>query len=314
MSIQLPGLGHLVLRAQVLESEATPAWIADVRQSCEEVSVVCAGGAALLLVDRGFALHAVNAILGCEFVAAAGPLSRIEHGILQGTLAALSAHLGLPPDVRLCADGCQAPLLGPIAIEVSLRLRGVTGRAWVCASEEFLTKSLTMQKPEPAQATVRLELGCTRVPILELAEAKEGDVVVFDGVVALSATDPWPIRLIRGKAAIPASLRPDGTLAGAGGDGAASGSATKDERPSWRAPAISDSAAGTARNGRCADVTAEIGCVRGAALAGLLCNRPLGLGRSDPILLRVDETPWAEGEIVASEGDLAVRITRRLAG
>jgi flagellar motor switch/type III secretory pathway protein FliN len=307
ISIELPRLGLLVLRPQVLDIEATPAWIVDVRHSCEEVSVECSGGAALLIIERGSACFAVNAMLGYEMAAVAGPLSRIERGILQGMLVALSAHLGLPPDVRLRAG--QAPVLDLVAIEVSLRMRGVTGRAWVCASEDFLTKSLALKTPEPAQATIRVELGCTRVPVSELAAAKEGDAVVFDGASALSVTAPWPVQIRRGKAAIPAYLYPDGTLAIAGGNG--NGSAEKADRPSC--PTISDSVAGSAKKVSCLDVTAEIGCLRGDALAGLLKNH-VAMGRGDPILLRVDETPWAEGEIVAIEGELAVRITRRLAG
>jgi hypothetical protein len=317
MSIELPGLGLLVLRLQVLDVEATPAWIADVRQSCEEVSVKCAGTAALLLIDRGTALSVVNAILGCEMVAAAAPLSRIERGILQGALAALSAHLCLPPEARLCADEGQASLKGPIPIAVSLRLRGVAGRAWVCASEDFLTKCLTLESPELAQAEVQVELGCTSVPVSEMAAAKEGDVVVFDGASALSATAPWPVQIRRGKTAIPASLHPDGTLAIANeaSDVATRGSAVKADRSSWRAPTLSDSAAGAAKKASCVEIAAEIARLRGSALARIILGkRPLDVGRSDPILLRVDETPWAEGEIVAIEGELAVRITRRLAG
>jgi len=312
MSIDLPGLGMLVLRPHVLDVEATPAWIADVCQSCEEVSVKCASGAALLLIDRGTALSVVNALLGFEMVAAAAPLSRIERGILQGVLMALSTHLCLPPEARLCADGGQSSLKGPIPIAVSLRLRGVTGRAWVCASGDFLTKCLTLESPALAQAEFQVELACTSVLVSEMAAAKEGDAVVFDGATALSATTPWPVQIRRGKIAIPASLRPDGTLAIASG---ASDSAVKAERSSWRAPTISDSATGATKKASCVEMTAEIARLRGAALARIILGKhPLDIGRSSPVLLRVDETPWAEGEVAAIEGELAVRITRRLAG
>lgn len=320
MSIQLPGLGLFVLRPQVLEIEASPAWMADVCPSCEALSMECSDSAALLLIDRGAALNVVNAVLGYEVAAAAAPLSRIERGILQGALAALSVHLGLPPGVHLRTDGDQAALLDPITLEVSWRLRGGIGRAWVCASEEFLVKILTLKTPDrtPGQATVQVELACTRVPVSELAEAKEGDAVVFDGASAWLATEPWPVQIRRGKTVLPASLRPDGTLAIAGEDCyAACGSATKDERPAWRSS--SDSAIGAAGKALCAEVTAEIGRLRGVALAEELLRTHASEGtpvldRSDPILLRVDGIPWAEGEKIAIEGGLTVRITRRLAG
>jgi hypothetical protein len=175
-----------------------------------------------------------------------------------------------------------------------------------------LTKCLTLESPALAQAEFQVELACTSVPVSEMAAAKEGDAVVFDGATALSATTAWPVQIRRRKIALPANLHPDGTLAIASG---ASDSAVKAERSSWRAPTLSDSAAGVAKKTSCVEITAEIARLRGATLARIILEKqPLDGGRSDPILLRVDETPWAEGEVVAIEGDLAVRITRRLAG
>jgi flagellar motor switch/type III secretory pathway protein FliN len=72
-------------------------------------------------------------------------------------------------------------------------------------------------------------------------------------------------------------------------------------------------AAGGSKQGPCADVTAEIGGLRGVSLGALLGEVPLDLRRSDPILLRVDDVPWAEGELTAIDGALAVRITRMMA-
>jgi hypothetical protein len=120
------------------------------------------------------------------------------------------------------------------------------------------------------------------------------------------------VQIRRGKIALPANLHPDGTLAIASG---ASDSAVKAERSSWRAPTLSDSAAGVAKKASCVEITAEIARLRGSTLARIILGKhPLDGGRSAPILLRADETPWAEGEVAAIEGALAVRITRRLAG
>ena len=316
MKIQLPGLGFLVLRPAVVEIDA--ARIENVRRSGEAVLIECAGSMALLFVERGFALNTVNAILGYQPVTAAGPLSRIERGILQGALVALSAHLGLMLDVRLQVNESQASPSDAIVVEVSLGLRGVAGRAWLCASDEFLTKILTTRTPSPGQSPVmiRLELGRTRVPVSELAAAREGDAVVFDGVAALPAADPWPVQIRRGEVVVPACLRPDGAVAFAGGDAddKVCGTATKDERSPARPPTRPDLAKAGAMTDFCVEIAAEIRRLQGEALAGLLCGTPLARGRGDAILLRVDDTPWAEGEIAAIDGDFAVRITRRLAG
>ena len=313
-SIDLPGLGALHLRPGVLDLEATPTWIADVRRSCEEVAIDCAGNSALLFIDTGFALHAVNAILGCESLAAAGPLSRIERGILLGVLAALSTPLCLSPDVRLSENGNQSSPAHPMAVEISLGLRGVAGRAWLCASEEFLNQSIREPTRGASQAALRLELGCTGIVRSELAASGVGDAVVFDEAAALSATEPWPVHVRRDREGMPASLLVDGTLVLASGDddGSRSGVTTQAERFSLR-PSLTFAVPGGSKQGPCADVTAEIGGLRGVPLGALLGGVPLDLRRSDPILLRVDDVPWSEGELTAIDGALAVRITRMMA-
>lgn len=314
-SIDLPGLGALHLRPGVRDFEANTTWIADVRRSCEEVAIECAGSPALLLIDTGFALHAVNAILGCERLAAGGPLSRIERGILLGALAALSAHLCLSPNVRLSENEDQSPPACPIVVEISLRLRGVAGRAWLCASEEFLNQNIREPLPGSSRAALRLELGCTGIVRSDLATSEVGDAVVFDEVAALSATEPWPVQVRRGREGMPASLLADGTLVLASGDddGSRSGVTTQAERFSRRPSGSFAVAAGGSKQGPCADVTAEIGGLRGVPLGALLGEVPLHQRRSDPVLLRADDVLWAEGEIAAIDGALVVRITRMLA-
>jgi hypothetical protein len=257
----------------------------------------------------------VNAILGCEGLAAVGPLSRIERGILLGALAASSAHLCLSPDVRLSEAGNQLPPACPIAVEISLGLRGVAGRAWLCASEEFLNQNIRESVRGLSQAALRLELGCTAIVRSELAASGVGDAVVFDEVAALSATEPWPVHVRREREGMPASLLADGTLVLASGDddGSRSGVTTQAERSSRRPSVSCAVAAGGSKQGPCADVTAEIGGLRGVPLGALLGEVPLDLRRSDPVLLRADDVLWAEGEITAIDGALAVRITRMLA-
>jgi hypothetical protein len=310
IAVELPGLGELFLRPLVLDKNA--AWLSNLHRSCEVARLECAGAGAVLFVESGFARHTVNAILGCEPAVAARPLSRIERGLLHGGLAALSARLGFLPALR----AGEPPALDSDAllIEVSIGLREVLGRAWLCASIEFLAEMLSAQAPtsEALVAKVAMELGRTHLTVSELAEANEGDLVVFDGVPALSAHDPWPVQIRGGEATVTASLRPDGVLVVAG-DGVADqelGITTKAEGRLGRRSGPQDCVEANAN----AEVAAEIGLLHGAALAALLRGQPHDFGRSHPILMRRNGTAWAEGSILAVDNALAVRIRRKLAG
>ena len=313
--VGVPGPGEVVCRPVMLDKDA--AWLSNLRCSCEVVWVECADTGALLLVERGLALHIVNAILGCEPVAAVRPLSRIERGLLHGVLAAVSARLGLLPTVRVCAG--EAPKLDPdsLVIEASLGLGEVLGRAWVCASVEFLAQMMTSHALtlEASSAQVAVELGRTSLLVCELAEASEGDVVVFDGVAALSEEAAWPVQIRCGDAVASALLRRDGVLVVAGvvALDADLGTLTKVEGGAVRSGQRSGSLDGVAANSN-VEVAAEIGRLRGSTLAGLLRGAPYDIGRTPPILLRRNGTAFAEGERLAVNDALAVRIRRKLAG
>ena len=309
--IALPGLGDAVLRPAVCEIDAS--WLSNLRPGCEEGGLECADSAALLLVERGFALHMVNALLGHEPVIAADSLSRVERGVFYGALAALLVRLGPVPAIRLHMEENWVPNSDSIGVEVSLRLRGVAGRAWLGASAEFLARILTTYAPGPGQAPamVCVELGRTRLPISDLTEAKEGDLVIFDGVAPLPSADPWPVHLCRGDVKVLATLRPDGVVVASDSDNDQQDlrRVTKCERRQARGcPGFAGG-----KTDACAEIAAEIGRIRGAALASLLCGEPLDRVRDGAILLRRDGTSWAEGEIFAVEGEFAVRITRKLA-
>jgi flagellar motor switch/type III secretory pathway protein FliN len=314
IAVQVPGLGEVVGRPVVLDRDA--AWISNLRRSCEGAWVECSGSGALLLVESTFALRTVNAILGCEQVAMVRPLSRIERGLLHGALAALSAQLGLLPAVQVCPGEVPTPNLDSLVIEAHLGLHEVLGRVWVCASVEFLAQLLTSHAPTLTASTAQVvvELGRTSLPFSELAGASERDVVVFDGVAALSEEEAWPVQIRRGDAVVPALLRPDGALIVGGGTAldAELGTLTRVEGRAVRSGQRSGQLDGVAANS-IVEVTAEIGRLHGAALAGLLSGTPFDMGRSHPVLLRRNGTAWAEGERLALDDALAVRITRKVA-
>lgn len=309
-AVELTGLGTLILRPAVHAIDADR--LSHIRRSCEEALIECAGTSALLLVEGAFALGAVNAILGCQSATAARSLSRIERGILHGLLATLSARLGLSSTVRVCPEDRRTAMSDSIVIEISLRLREATGRAWLCATDEFLARMLTTQSMSVgcSSTAVCLDLGRTRVPVSELADAREGDAVVFDGVAALVAEDPWPVHFRLGDCSAPASLRSDGVVVGEGTDGRDCGASTKVEQRATIPLARPDAVVGDPGG----EVTAVLARLDGVALVGLLGGAPLAQGRGQSVLLRLEDAPWAEGEIFAVDGEFAVRITRKLAG
>lgn len=308
-AVELTGLGTLILRPAAHATDA--GWLSRIRGSCEEAMIESAGASALLLVEGGFALGAVNAILGHETSMAGRSLSRIERGILHGLLATLSARLGLLSTVRVCPKNGQTDIAESIVIEISLEVLRASGRAWLCATDEFLARILTTQTTSPSRSSVAvyLELGRTRVPVSELDQMREGDAVVFDGVAALVAADPWSVHIRCGDRVRPASLCPDGVLVVEDADDDC-GVSTKVERRARVFPAPPDAAAA----GPGGEITAEIARLDGDALAGLLAGAPVGSCRGQSVLLRLADTPWAEGEMLAVDGEFAVRITRKLAG
>jgi hypothetical protein len=278
------------------------------------VRIERAGTEALLLVEKGFALHTVNTLLGHAPAISDGPLSRIERGLFHGVLAASCARLGFISTVGLCAEERETPDSDSIVIEASVGLRGGAGRAWLCASAEFLVHILATQAPasKKPSAMLCLELARTLVPVAQLAAATAGDGLVFDEVAALPAADPWPIRIRNGGAVVSASLRPDGILAS--GDVDDLGIVTQAERRSARIPTPSDPAKFSPGSTDTVEIVAELGRLQGASLARLLGGAPLDWVRGNSILLRLADAPWAEGEITAHDDAFAVRITRKLAG
>ncbi len=313
-TVELAGLGSVILRPSL--PQKGPVGLSRIRQSCEEALIECADTSALLLIEHAFALDAVNAILGYGLAMAARSLSRIERGLLHGLLASLCTRLGFSPSVRVGPQDRQLPISDPVVIEIALQMGQAAGHAWLCATDEFLANILTAQATTPVRSlsVLRLELGRTRVPAAGLADAREGDVVVFDGVAALSAEEAWSIHIRRGDDATPASLLPDGIVVVEDADEREGGTTTKVERRAMRPLAPSDPATADAGT----EVAAEIACLDGNTLGELLGGAPREggrwKGRCRSVLLRLADVPWAEGEILAVDGEFAVRITRKLAG
>ena len=312
IAVTLPCLGDLILRTSVLAGDA--AWLSSVQgSSCESTQIECAGSKGTLAVERGFALHIVNTLVGCESALASGPLSRIERGLLHGALVGLAGRLHLPPEVRVSV-GAPAPAAEALVIEVSMVLGEVSGRAWMCASLEFLSRYLEVESAGSSvdSQAVRIELGRTRVPRSDLNAAQSGDLVVFDEVRALSEEEAWTVHLRHGDSSLPASLCLDGALVFARENVLG----RQAEVPTWAdGPVLPVDGPRFGEKAKAQDdLAAEIGCISPAALAAYLRGLPMNLERAHRILLRRNGMAWAEGDLLAFENAMAVRITRLVAG
>jgi hypothetical protein len=301
----LPVVGDVAVRTISVDRTLRADWLDDARLACAEVAIECAGQPGVLLIEKGLAVGLVNALLGLSMPLLAGPLSRIERGVLEGTLVTVLARLGLAPGVRL-REEAPAPLpRGSFAIEFSVGLRGESGRAWFVASDAFLDRLWALREPGRKPVVPWLELAATSVPHSEMAGVEPGDLVVFDESAVRPSDEAWPVRARWGGVVVPARWLADGLVVAEESDVAnpASDAVTRPER---RSESQSGPATIAAR-GAIVQVSAGLVCpsIHGAAFA------PLVVRRDEPVLVRAAGRPFAYGEIVDVDGALAVRITRR---
>jgi hypothetical protein len=306
--VRLPSVGDVVLRPRFLDRTSRAAWWGGGRPACEEVALDCAGQPGLLLVENRLALGLVNVLLGLAMPAFSGPLSRVERGLLAGTVATMLAQLELAPDVRLGEGEVEAPPSGSPVLALSVGLCGESGRVWLCASREFFERVWATREPVAKAVVPWLELATTRVLSSELAGAETGDKVLFDETAALSPEAEWPVRVRWQGNVVPARWRADGLLV-AGGSVASAPAGDATTRPERRAAGLCSPAAAVAVGGVSVEVSAGIACsaIEGAGHA------PLIVRRGEPLLLRAGDRPWAYGEVAEIDGAFAVTITRKLA-
>jgi hypothetical protein len=304
--LSLPRVGPLTVQARLLTGALALAWQAPGDREAHDVGLACGGEAARLVLESRLAVGLVNAVLGLAAPPFAGPLTRIEGGVLAGLLATLAASLGLAPQLRVGVPSGAGPW--STVMELSVGLGGESGRAWLVAPARFLELAWLAWKPGPRARAPRLELATTSVARLEMAGASPGDKVVFDGAPALRAGDDCPVRVEWGGRRAPAWWLADGRLVLRDDDQVAAATATVATLPDC-APRPAADPAEFASGPAIAEV-----------VAGLHCQafdpaRPesLAVSRGEKVALEVDGSRWAEGELGEVDGRLAVTITRMLA-
>jgi hypothetical protein len=305
-TMTLSGVGDIVFRPKLLSGAACAAFGDSDLPLCEEIAIDYAGQSGMLCIESRIAVGLVNALLGLSPPTFVGQLTRMERGALEGTLATVLAKLGLVPSLRLKEREPGMPLPSGLVIAVSVEAGGARGRAWLCASEEFFKRAWTAWHLSCQAVAVWLELAHTMVTVPEVANAEPGDTVVFDETSPWLASKPWPVQIQRGASVVPAHWLADGSLVANEGGGSVLSRDTV-TRPDRRTRSSSGALAGTHGAVERVEVRAEVACQldHGAA------TMPLAVSRSEPVVLRVGDRPWAYGECAELDGAFAVKITRK---
>jgi hypothetical protein len=286
VTIEHAQVGSLVLRPRCLESEAGA--LARLATSCEAFSLDAVDGA-VLLVERSFARHLSNAMVGLPRSPANRPLSRVERGMVGGLAAVSLAKLGLPLGVAAERSPTPIPAEEGVCIHVVANCQGMDGHAWLCATASALRRAWRTLGIVEMLAPVSVEMARTQLPTAEALACSPGDSVVFDETPACPAAASLSADIrCRGKCL---SLRLD-----------------RDGRVRF-----DDATAATRRIRSPRKPILQAGFVEVTAeLAGIPTSSTTATRNSDAVLLRIGQSDWAEGLLGEQEDRLAVRISRIL--
>ena len=303
---RLAGVGEVVLHPRFLDRAGGRAFWETSRKGCEVLTLARAGQAAVMFIEHGLAVGVVNAILGLGTPPLAGPLSRIERGVLAGALATALTAIEPAAEIRLAGDlGAEVGTLAPILV-LAVRWPGREGRVWLAAGDEFYAGFRSSRESGCGPMMPWLEVAVTTVEESEIESAEPGDTLVFDETKALPPDEAWPIRVRLDERSFPARWLPDGTVVAA--EDSMGDVVTRPDGP-----------ASLRRGGK--DVTQPRREMRVAA--GCLCHpvapfpiqlAPLVVPRGGSLRVEAGGCLWAEGDLAALEGAFALTLTRMLTG
>jgi flagellar motor switch/type III secretory pathway protein FliN len=270
-----------------------------------------------LVLDAALAGRVVAVALGAEAALAPhlGRLGPGARGVVAGFVASVLDAAGAPLAVSLEPAGLDGT--GTLdAVVVSIGVAAVGGAGWAALEvpagwlDDAARLPSDPRELEALAIDASVQLARTTLSAGELSALAPGDAVVFDGEAALAPEATWPARLVVGGHAASALVAADGILTMTGGF-----------RPTGVRPA-GGAAASAGRGDTTALVALPVGVVaelarvrlRGDELVTLEAGTAISLGgaRLDGVVLLAEDQPWAEGELVDVEGELGVRVTRRL--
>ncbi len=304
LAVRLAGAGEVTVRPRLSRRTSAAGWPGGSGRDQEMVALDFGGEAARLFLEARLAVGIVNAVLGLRPPPFAGPLTRIERGVLTGALAALVAELGLTPGIVI--GGVPAPDDSwREAIEFSVGLGANLGYGCLTMSDGFLDRVGRAWVGSAVPLEPRIDLATTTIAPPDLVSAASGDQVVFDETPALPANEDWPVQARCAANRASAWWLPDGRLLAR--EDPPGGDATLATRP--------EGVTGMARGSVKRDlVETSVRVVAGYDGLSVDADRGPGLmvARDAPVVLEVGGQPWAYGVLGQVAGALAVTITRRL--
>jgi flagellar motor switch/type III secretory pathway protein FliN len=328
-TLVLPGMGMIHLSWQGLECTEVP--------SSEEFMLLDGDGrAGRLVVDRWLALSVVAATLGLPPPAVLRRLGPVERGVLAGYLAAALADWGGRITVALFDPRRALDAGRLVGLTLRVEALGASGLVKLDVPAGWLTLGRPPDaQPDAFRAVVEclpvvacIELAVTGLRLAELAAARIGDAVVFDGRAAPSIPE-WTVDLRIGDYSAAAVATADGAVVFEGPfqatrahgappvtpatgqrvlRGDANAMTTKSESDGLRTEVLAAAPV---------EVIAELGRItlRGDEVLGLERGTVLRLGdQGRRIDLVVGGRPWARGELVNVDGELGVRIVELVRG
>ena len=211
LAVRWAGVGEITVRPRLSRRTSAAGQPGGSGRDQETVALDFGGEAARLFLEARLAVGIVNAVLGLGPPPFAGPLTRIERGVLMGALATLVAELGLTPVVGI--GGAPAPDDSwREVIEFSVGLGANLGHGWLTMSDGFLDRVGRAWVVNAVPLKPRIELATTTVAQPDLVSAASGDQVVFDETAALPANEDWPVQARCGANQASAWWLPDGRL------------------------------------------------------------------------------------------------------
>ena len=275
-----------------------------------------------LTLASSFAARLIDTALGARGTfSSARALGPAERGVLVALVAPLfdiiGWSLGLGP----------APPRTGVRARLALRIEGAFGSGVLgldLSASASASGDHWRARAGALPVVARVEIARTEIDAASLVGLAPGDALVFDGrpgsdFLADGALEPWQARLAIGAYVAPLQIDPDGGLEMAG-DFQMTGT------PIERTVAIDREGAmdvsGPTEKATSALAAAPIEVVAELARITLRGDEVLGLqpgvvltvavDRRQAIALRIGGEIWAEGELVDVDGQLGVRVTRKL--
>jgi type III secretion system YscQ/HrcQ family protein len=271
-----------------------------------------------LSVELSLALRLVSAVLGLPPPLTVRALGRAERGTLAAVVAAFLEAVRAP-GIRVALEDGGPPEPPAVALELRVTASHLSGMARLdlpAALLAALPARPLLADPRLLNPLMVVELGRTTLEAAVYAAAEVGDAVVFEGTSPVLPDAPWPVQ-IRFGASCAGQLHPDGALRRQGplvrqeSETTMSSDDANITAPMPTMPLSEDAARALATAP--VEIVAEVGrlTVRGDELVGLIAGWVLALGPRRPaqVVLRVGGRVWANGELVAIDDELAVRIT-----